>query len=230
MTRWIIFFLLVAAVSLLLIAYSRQTETPVRLAMPEEIFQPIARTPVVASSSPTPVIPEPTPTPVLSMKRISPSELPPQRIAIPGVKLDAPVEPMTWQNVERGDLTVTEWEIPANAAGYQVGSAFPGQQGNTVLAGHHNIEGKVFENLRHLNPGDQIYLYTRENKFRYIVSDKFLLHELGAPLEQQRQNAQWIGPTADERLTLVTCWPPTGNAYRLIVIAKPAGVAVASAQ
>jgi len=38
----------------------------------------------------------------------------------------------------------------------------------------------------------------------------------------RRQNARWIAPTTDERLTLVTCWPYTGNSHRLIIVAKPA--------
>jgi sortase A len=155
------------------------------------------------------------------MKRISPAQLPPERILVPEIGLDAPVVPMTWQNVVQDGMLRTEWIVPAEAAGYQVGSAFPGQVGNTVISGHHNIEGKVFENLRHLVPGDSIYVHTAEDVFHYVVEDSFLLHELNASLEQKYENARWIGPTADERLTLVTCWPPTGNAYRLIIVAKP---------
>jgi sortase A len=53
------------------------------------------------------------------------------------------------------------------------------------------------------------------------VQDKFIVKEVGVSLAQRRQNAQWIAPTRDERLTLVTCWPPDGNTYRVIVVAKP---------
>lgn len=162
------------------------------------------------------------------MRRTSPAKLPPLRITAPSIELDAPVRPMAWRNVQRGGVLITEWSIPADAAGYQVGSAFPGQPGNTVLSGHNNIEGRVFENLWRLAPGDWIYLYTAEDEFQYIVEDSFLLRELGASLEQRYQNARWIGPTDDERLTLVTCWPPTGNAYRLIVVAKPVSQATAA--
>jgi sortase A len=35
------------------------------------------------------------------------------------------------------------------------------------------------------------------------------------------QNAQWIQPTTDERLTLVTCWPYNDNSHRLIIVARP---------
>ncbi len=102
-------------------------------------------------------MPEVTPTPVGFMKRTSPVTLPPQRIVAPSIELDAPVQPMAWQNVQRDGLATTEWLIPDSAAGYQIGSAFPGQEGNIVLSGHNNVEGRVFENLWRLAPGDWIY-------------------------------------------------------------------------
>jgi len=128
---------------------------------------------------------------------------------------------MGWRTVLRGQSLVTEWMVPAFAVGFAMGSAFPGQIGNTVLSGHHNIEGKVFERLILLNPGDPIHLYVDDSVYSYTVTEKFLLREDGISEAQRLQNAQWIQPTSDERLTLVTCWPPSGNAYRLIVIAHP---------
>jgi len=37
----------------------------------------------------------------------------------------------------------------------------------------------------------------------------------------RQENARWIAPTDDERLTLVTCWPYTNNTHRVVVVAKP---------
>jgi sortase (surface protein transpeptidase) len=54
-----------------------------------------------------------------------------------------------------------------------------------------------------------------------VVIDRFILPERGVSDEQRRQNAQWIMPTNVERLTLVTCWPYTGNSHRVIVVAEP---------
>ena len=59
--------------------------------------------------------------------------------------------------------------------------------------------------------------------YRYLVAQKLLVKEKGVPIEQRLQNAVWIGPTADVRLTLVSCWPYTSNTYRVIIVAKPAG-------
>jgi sortase A len=40
--------------------------------------------------------------------------------------------------------------------------------------------------------------------------------------EQRIKNGRFMQPTEDERLTIITCWPPTNNTHRLAVIAKPA--------
>jgi sortase A len=73
-----------------------------------------------------------------------------------------------------------------------------------------------------LEPGDVITLYTDETQaYEYIVEDKFIVKDKGEPEAVRRENAKWIGPFNEERLTLVTCWPYTSNTHRLIVIAKP---------
>ncbi len=184
--------------------------------LPKVSSQPVARpTPLPRGTSGTPV---PAPT----ARAPSPANRPPDRIVAPSIKLDARVVEMGWRTVRRGQGEVTEWIVPSFAAGFAIGSALPGQVGNTVLSGHHNIEGKVFEHLIHLSPGDPVSLYVGDTLYSYTVDEKFLLREEGVSAEQRLQNAQWIAPTTDERLTLVTCWPPTGNTYRLIVIARPA--------
>ncbi len=40
-------------------------------------------------------------------------------------------------------------------------------------------------------------------------------------LEIRKANAEWIAPTTNERLTLVTCWPKRSNTHRLIIVAEP---------
>ncbi|HRV94858.1 MAG TPA: hypothetical protein P5526_22050 [Anaerolineae bacterium] len=50
--------------------------------------------------------------------------------------------------------------------------------------------------------------------------NKLLLQEKGASIETRIENARWIAPTEDERLTLVTCAQP-GATHRLIVVAYP---------
>ena len=114
------------------------------------------------------------------------------------------------------------WEVADYAAGWHVTSAPPGQPGNTVLAGHHNINGEVFRYLVDVQEGDEIDLYAGDTIYKFLVEQKLILKEKDEPLEVRQRNAQWIAPTNDVRLTLVTCWPYTNNTHRVVVVAKPA--------
>ena len=90
-----------------------------------------------------------------------------------------------------------------------------------MLAGHNNIKGEVFRYLVDVEEGDEVDLYVGETIYRYYVEQKLLLKDTGEPLEVRLRNAQWIAPTEDVRVTLVTCWPYASNTHRVIVVAKP---------
>lgn len=146
----------------------------------------------------------------------------PLRLRIPAIGLDAPVVPTGLIAQEEGGRTLITWEAPGGfAAGWLVTSAVPGQGDNVVLIGHHNIAGMVFKDLHRLRPGHRIQVETRRRVYVYEVVARHLLLEKGQPLEIRQRHLQWILPTGEERLTLVTCWPPTGNTHRLIVVARP---------
>jgi sortase A len=138
---------------------------------------------------------------------------------------------MGWEIVDRDGTFVSDWVVPKKAAGWHMNSALPGQVGNVVLSGHHNIEGKVFRYVVDLEPGDEVTLYSDDNAYLYTVTEKYILKETGMPRYIRVKNAQWIRPTEDERLTLVTCWPYEwpGNSHRVIVVARPAGSIEANA-
>ena len=143
---------------------------------------------------------------------------PPDWLVIPSIQLDAPVEMVGW-HLEQG---MSVWDVPARrAAGWLKTSAPAGQKGNTVLDGHHNIQGEVFRRLVDLKPGDVVELFARDNVYRYGVTEKHILPDRDEPIEIRIANARWIQPTNDERLTLVTCWPYTNNTHRLIIVARP---------
>lgn len=178
-------------------------------------------TPVPATHTPLP--PTPTPT-VTATPTITPTPTPRPivRIVAPAIKLDAPVVEVGWVLVEKDGQMRSEWETASYAAGHHKNSAYPGQGGNIVLSGHHNIEGEVFRYLVDLQAGDLITLYTEDGgEFTYHVVEKLILPEASATEEQRRANAQYIAPTDEERLTLVTCWPYWTNTHRLIIVAKP---------
>lgn len=145
----------------------------------------------------------------------------PTRLVIKSIGMDTPVIPVgSFIAAENGQSYVV-WDVADYAAGWHNTSAPPGQPGNTVLAGHNNINGEVFRYLVDVEEGDEVDLYVGDTVYRYYVEQKLLLKEKGEPLEVRLRNAQWIAPTEDVRATLVTCWPYTSNTHRVIVVAKP---------
>lgn len=148
----------------------------------------------------------------------------PVRIRIPDINLEAPVIPIGWRNVEVGGQVQPMWDVPTQrVAGWHETSAKVGAGGNTVLNGHNTSNGEVFRYLYKLDVGATILLEAEDGAtYTYTVTEKLILPEIGQPLEVRIQNAQYILPTADERLTLVTCHPYGSLANRLLIIAHPA--------
>jgi sortase A len=198
-----------------------QTEGPTPALLPDWAVTPEPPEPPPTSPPPTPVPPTPTPTP--SPTSPPPAEGPPTRIIAPAIELDARIVPMGWQMIDEDGTLRSEWVVPEKAAGWHINSGLPGHGENVVLSGHHNIAGKVFRYVVDLEPGDEITLYVEDTPYLYIVAEKYILKEAGMPLSVRQKNAQWIMPTGDERLTLVTCWPYEwpGNSHRVIVVARP---------
>jgi sortase A len=199
-----------------------------------------------ASPSPTPEVeetPEPvvtptdTPAPPTEVPTPAPEPLPPDtpvpppppaanggptRVVVESVGIDTPVIPVGWSVVEQNGQQYSVWDVADYAGGWHNTSALPGQPGNTVLSGHHNIKGEVFRYLVDVQEGDEVDLYVDDAVYRFYVEQKLIVKEKGEPVDVRRQNAQWIAPTGDVRVTLVTCWPYTNNTHRVIVVARPA--------
>jgi len=201
---------------------------PPPVILPETELQPTPGLPKIHGGRATPgATPEPnveltaTPT-LLPTPTPDPASLKPNRLIIPAVSLDAPVLEVGWETKEVNGQVVSSWIVPDSfAAGWHTTSALPGLPGNTVLNGHHNINGEIFRDLEDLEPGDEIILYTGETAHYYAVTERHILKEKGEPDEVRLQNAQFIMPTGDERLTMVTCWPYTNNTHRLVIVALP---------
>jgi LPXTG-site transpeptidase (sortase) family protein len=153
---------------------------------------------------------------------ISTNTFTPERIVIEKIGLDAPVEMAQTINVDVDGQEVTQFLIPEEfAAGWHEGSAQLGAVGNTVISGHHNAYGKVFAHLVDLEVGDDVTVLSGKHEFHYTIVNKMILPEKNESLEIRLQNARWILPSTDERLTLVTCWPANSNTHRLILVAIP---------
>ena len=146
----------------------------------------------------------------------------PDRILIQSIGVDRPVVPIGWTTEVVDNATLRSvWRTADDAAGWHETSAPLGGVGNTVVSGHNNIAGAVFRSLHELAVGDTVTLRAGAAEIRYAVERTFIVQEDGATDDERRANNRWIEPTDDERLTLVTCYPPWGNTHRLIVIARP---------
>jgi len=144
----------------------------------------------------------------------------PDRLQISRLNLDAPIEPVGLVPSAAAD-GVYEWAVPdRRAAGWLNGSAPFGAAGNTVLDGHHNMAGEVFRDLWTLQPGDEIVLWAGASARDYHVTEVLILPERDQPPAVRLANARYIQPTADERLTLITCWPYEDNSHRAVVVAQ----------
>ena len=198
------------------------TEGPTPDLLPNWTMTPTPEeaTPTKPPATPLPPTPTPTPTPTSP----PPAEKPPTRIVAPSIEMDVRIVPMGWELVDKDGTMVSEWVVPAKAAGWHMNSALPGNDENVVLSGHHNIEGKVFRYVVDLEPGDELALYVDDTPYHYYVAEKYILKETGVGLAVRKKNARWIMPSGDERLTLVTCWPYEwpGNSHRVVVVARPA--------
>ncbi|MBN1218546.1 MAG: sortase [Anaerolineae bacterium] len=147
----------------------------------------------------------------------------PARIIAETINLDAPVVSMGWHVEEKWGQVVAEWDVPDSEAAWHANSARPGEGSNVVISGHNNsLGGRVFANLEELTVGDQVTLWNdRGNPFVYQVRERKLIRALGASPDTQELLQMAIEPTANERLTLITCWPSWSNTHRLIIIADP---------
>jgi sortase A len=188
------------------------TALPTDVPSPTATISPLLL-PAATPSGQAPAIATPVPPP--------PAAEGPTRLVIESVGIDTPVIPVGSSIGEENGQRYVVWDVADYAAGWHNTSAPLGQPGNTVLAGHNNIKGEVFRYLVDVEEGDAVDLYVGETVYRYYVEQKLLLKDKGEPLEVRLRNAQWIAPTEDVRVTLVTCWPYTSNTHRVIVVAKP---------
>ncbi len=135
-------------------------------------------------------------------KKIEKDKFPPVKISIPSLSIDIPVK--------EAKVVNGYWELFEDAAGWGVGSAYPGEVGNQVIFAHAR-EG-LFLPLKKAKPDQKIIVFTKDKWFEYKIS------EIKEVLPSQ---TEVIAPTTDETLTLYTC-SGFSDSKRLIVVAKRA--------
>lgn len=146
----------------------------------------------------------------------------PTRIVIPAIKVDATVTPMGQEQVTVVGKTFNTWSVPdAPLVGWHETSARLGIPGNTVLNGHNWPLNAAFRELYKLEEGARIEIYAGDIAYTYTLAETVVALEAGQPLDVRLNNAQYILPTHDERVTLITCHPYGSTANRLLLIAYP---------
>jgi len=89
----------------------------------------------------------------------------------------------------------TDGRTLRHAVGHIPGTPLPGQQGNVALAGHRDT---FFRGMRNIHKDDEITLTTLYGYYRYRVDSTQVV---------EPRDTQVLAATADDFLTLVTCYP-----------------------
>ncbi len=118
------------------------------------------------------------------------------QIQIPVIQVDAPVV--------QGD----GWEQLKKGVAQHTGSANPGQIGNLVLSAHNDVFGEIFRDLDHLQPGDEIIIYTAGYAFTYVITDV----QIVSPTD-----VEVMASTPDPTITLISCYPYMVDNKRIVV-------------
>lgn len=170
--------------------------------------------------------PRPTPTPAPT-RQIS---LPEGAIGIlssPELGIKVPVYEAQWQLISVEGQTLGQWQWAPVGAGYHRGTAWPGTPGNCVLSIGQEAssvaavdDSQNLDRLQDLAVGHTLRVETRNSLGLYTVVETNKLAELGQSLETRRQNALYMAPSEDDRLTLIACWPDWACTHRLIFVAQ----------
>ena len=99
-------------------------------------------------------------------------------------------------------------------------SARPGEAGNLVIAGHRT---SWFRPLEKVQSGDRISLEWYDEASHKLLTREYAVEEIRVVMPE---NVEPLAPTADDALTLITCYPfgkSPKSPLRYIVRAAPAG-------
>ena len=136
------------------------------------------------------ITPQPIPTP-------GPGQ--PTRIQIPAINVDAPIV--------QGD----DWDQLKKGVGHHLGTANPGERGNLVLAAHNDIFGEIFRHLDELQAGDEVIVYSGEQRYRYVITQSRIIKPTQVDV---------MIPTHDPTVTLISCYPYLVDTQRIVVFAQ----------
>jgi sortase A len=121
------------------------------------------------------------------------------RIQIPALNIDAIV------------VHGTDWEQLKLGVGHEVRSANPGERGNLVLAAHNDVYGELFRYLDRLKPGDEVIVYTGQQRYRYLITSSRII---------EPTQVEVMAPTSTPTVTLISCYPYLIDTQRIAVFGE----------
>jgi LPXTG-site transpeptidase (sortase) family protein len=146
---------------------------------------------------------------------------PDNRLIIPQLDLNVPLVNPSYDSLLKGDWPQVEKDIQAalvDGVVHYPGTANPGQAGNFFVTGHSSYYPwapgnykTVFARLSALSVGDEYWVYSNGDKYRYVVRSK---------KEVSPSDITVLDQPVDERIsTLMTCTPVGTTLRRLIIVA-----------
>jgi LPXTG-site transpeptidase (sortase) family protein len=187
-----------------------RSEDVVALPIPDMTYTPSPTptpTPLPTfTATPTPV-PSPTPTP---------TPLPPPapiQIRIPALGISRSI--VTLPRIRDPQTGAWTWNTTSlfrrgstDLVGHWVGSAYPGQEGNMILAGHNYGYGYngVFVRLGSIKIGQKVYIVNSVGQtFTYTVTQVKRVKWRSKDFRELTQHLSLLAPGGPERVTLVSC-------------------------
>ena len=213
--RLLLLFLTVVLLGTGLTVVALERSEPVVVAAAESPILQVAPTTTTAPTTTVPPTTAPPETTTTAAARVQPVErrpggavAPPRnayapepireigRIEIPKIGLNHKVmQGISLRNIDHGP---SHWP----------GTPLPGEQGNTVFAGHRVTHSHPFRRIHELTPGDEIIFTIDGVRSRYLVTG----HEIVAP-----SRVDIVNPTAEPIATLFACHPPGSARQRYVV-------------
>ena len=151
----------------------------------------------------------------------------PVRLQIPAIGLDAPVTPMGWRVVTLGGNRTTAWDVPLDSLGWHANSAGAGAKGNVLLSGRQADGDALLEPLAlgSIKPGQDVIL-TDENGLEFTYKIREISEPIpvsGATEEEEALALDYVAPTDEPILTLISGWPEFTTTHRIFAVADLVG-------
>jgi sortase (surface protein transpeptidase) len=147
----------------------------------------------------------------------------PVRLQIPDIEMDVPVTPMEWHVITVGGTRTTAWDVPLDSLGWHPNSAGAGAKGNVLLSGRQADGDALLEPLAlgSIKPGQDVIL-TDENgaEFTYRIREvSEPIPVSGATEEEEALALEYVAPTDEAELTLISGWPEFTTTHRIFAVA-----------